>query len=108
MRSRLLGALLIGAVAATAALAASPASRTTPAGHVSLHAEATNPVFTPYLHLLSRSAYSTPPTTAECRDSIARSCYSPRQFRRAYHLGPLYRHGYRGRGQTIVVVVSYG
>src|SRR5436190_11829644 len=110
MRSRLLGALLAGAVAATAALAASPdlASRTTPAGHVSVHAAATNPVFTPYLHLVSRSAYSTPPTTAECRDSIARSCYSPRQFRRAYHLGPLYRHGYRGGGQTIVIVVSYG
>jgi subtilase family serine protease len=35
-------------------------------------------------------------------------CYSPRQVRRAYGLGPLYAKGFDGRGSTIVIVDPFG
>jgi subtilase family serine protease len=104
MRARLLGALLVAAVAVTAGPAADPLHERRAVARGSAPA----PVFTPYSILLSHTPLAGPPTTAECRDMIGRSCYSPRQFRRAYHLKGLYRHGYRGHGQTIVIVVSFG
>ena len=72
------------AVAATAAVAISPA-----AVHV-------------------RDATAAPPTTAYCEAHYKIACYEPAQVRAAYNLGPLTAKGITGKGQTIVIVDSYG
>ena len=72
------------AVAATAAVAISPA-----AVHV-------------------RDATAAPPTTAYCEAHYKIACYEPAQVREAYNLGPLTAKGITGKGQTIVIVDSYG
>jgi subtilase family serine protease len=53
-------------------------------------------------------ASSMPPTTASCRSAYLIACYSPIQLQRAYQLPPLLADGITGRGQTIVIVDSYG
>jgi len=40
--------------------------------------------------------------------SIRLPCYDPAQIQRAYDEGPLFRKGIDGRGQTIVIVDSFG
>ncbi len=49
-----------------------------------------------------------PPTTAYCERHYRIACYQPGQIERAYGLPALYREGINGRGQTIVIVDSYG
>jgi subtilase family serine protease len=49
-----------------------------------------------------------PLTTAECETEDHIACYEPAQLRHAYNLGPLAARGITGRGQTIVIVDSYG
>jgi subtilase family serine protease len=49
-----------------------------------------------------------PLSTADCQTKFGISCYTPAQYRTAYDLNPLYRHGVTGRGKTIVIVDSYG
>ncbi len=49
-----------------------------------------------------------PPTTAFCEANYDIACYQPAQLRTAYDLGPLAEVGITGRGQTIVIVDSYG
>jgi subtilase family serine protease len=73
-----------GAAAATAAVAISPA-----AVHV-------------------RDATAAPPTTAYCEAHYKIACYEPAQVRAAYNLRPLAVRGITGKGQTIVIVDSYG
>jgi subtilase family serine protease len=51
---------------------------------------------------------ATPPTTAFCESHFHIACYLPRQVQRAYHLPALYRQGITGRGQTIIIVDSFG
>jgi subtilase family serine protease len=53
-------------------------------------------------------ARQTPPTTAECEQSIHVACYTPNQIRAAYQLPALYGRGITGRGVTIVIEDSYG
>jgi subtilase family serine protease len=53
-------------------------------------------------------AASGPPTTAECEKRFHVACYEPAQIRRAYDLRPLAAKGIDGKGQTIVIVDSYG
>jgi subtilase family serine protease len=49
------------------------------------------------------------PTDAECRSSLFPSpCYSPQQMRKAYGLDSLTNAGFVGKGQTIVIIDSYG
>ena len=72
------------AVAATAAVAISPAA---------VHA---------------RDAQSAPLTTAYCETHYQIACYEPGQIQKAYNLGPLFSKGITGKGQTIVIVDSYG
>ena len=69
-------------------------------------AAAAQPV--PLAQLLSTHAFATPPTTAECEAQIGLACYAPFQFQKAYNLGPLYKKGFTGKGETIVIVDSYG
>jgi subtilase family serine protease len=62
----------------------------------------------PTARLISHVSFVTPPTTADCEQQLGIACYAPFQFQRAYNLGPLYKHGLNGRGQTIVIVDSFG
>jgi subtilase family serine protease len=49
-----------------------------------------------------------PPSTAYCEAHYQIACYQPAQVRAAYNLGPLTARGITGKGQTIVIVDSYG
>jgi subtilase family serine protease len=69
-------------------------------------ATAVEPV--PLAHLASNVSFLTPPTTADCEAQIGIACYAPFQFQKAYHLAPLYAKGLNGKGETIVIVDSYG
>ncbi len=49
-----------------------------------------------------------PLSTAKCLAMIKLRCYSPLQYRVAYDLNPLYAGGVTGKGQTIMIVDSFG
>jgi subtilase family serine protease len=49
-----------------------------------------------------------PPTQAQCVASFTVPCYQPAQFQKAYNEGPLFAHGITGKGETIVLVDSFG
>ncbi len=49
-----------------------------------------------------------PPSTAFCEKNFKIACYTARQIQQAFNLGPLYAHGTTGKGETIVIVDSYG
>ena len=49
-----------------------------------------------------------PPTQAQCVRAYAAPCYRPAQLQTAYHERPLFARGITGRGQTIVIVDSFG
>ena len=55
----------------------------------------------------SPAATGRPPTTAQCRQAFHIACYSPLQIRQAYGIPRLPR-GIDGKGQTIVIVDSFG
>jgi subtilase family serine protease len=46
----------------------------------------------------------TAPTNQGCVTTIKDSCYSPEYIQQAFGLTPLYREGFDGRGQTIVIL----
>jgi len=56
----------------------------------------------------SPAATGKPPTTAECEHAFRIACYSPLQIRQAYGIPKLLARGVNGRGQTIVIVDSFG
>ena len=53
-------------------------------------------------------AQPVPPTTAFCEKKFKIACYLPKQIQRAYDLPALFRKGVDGKGQTIVIVDSFG
>ena len=62
----------------------------------------------PLARMLTHASFATPPTTAQCQQSLHIACYSPAQFQQAYDLAPLYQQGDNGAGETIVIVDSFG
>jgi subtilase family serine protease/exonuclease VII small subunit len=46
----------------------------------------------------------TAPTSRDCQSTVGHFCYSPEQLQEAYRLNTLYRAGYDGSGQTIVIL----
>ncbi len=58
-------------------------------------------------YTLARSGQQ-PPTDAQCRAQIGVPCYSPQEIRTAYDLNPVLNAGYTGKGQTIVIIDSFG
>lgn len=46
----------------------------------------------------------TAPTTQNCLNALGYPCYSPEQMQQAFGLTSLYKSGYSGRGQTIVIL----
>jgi subtilase family serine protease len=51
---------------------------------------------------------STAPTDAQCRAILGVPCYSPQEMRNAYDLTPVLNAGFVGKGQTIVIIDSFG
>jgi subtilase family serine protease len=96
---------LAAAVAGTGALvpagrAARPPGASVPPGNVVTIRPAA-------VHALA-GALATPPSTAFCERQYRIACYQPAQLQRAYNLPRLYRQGITGRGQTIIIVDSFG
>ncbi len=56
----------------------------------------------------SPAAAGRPPTTAECEQQFHLACYSPEQVEQAYGIPKLFARGITGRGQTVVIVDSFG
>ena len=57
--------------------------------------------------LASGSALQAPADVA-CRATFGIPCYSPQQIQNAYGLAPILQAGYDGKGQTIVIIDSFG
>jgi subtilase family serine protease len=49
-----------------------------------------------------------PPTEAQCVAAFTVPCYDPPQVQAAYNEQPLFQRGITGKGQTIVIVDSFG
>ncbi|HEY7349544.1 MAG TPA: S53 family peptidase [Ktedonobacterales bacterium] len=77
--------------------APAPIAQTTPAASPT---PAPTPTETPPAYTPAGTA----PTSAQCQSLIHAPCYSPEQMQQAFRLTPLYRQGYDGRGQTIVIL----
>lgn len=58
-------------------------------------------------YILARAAQQ-PPTDAQCRAQTGFPCYNPQEIRTAYDLNPVLNAGFTGKGQTIVIIDSYG
>jgi subtilase family serine protease len=54
------------------------------------------------------ASVSQPPTEAQCVATFTVPCYNPPQFHAAYDEQPLFDRGITGKGQTIVLVDSFG
>lgn len=48
-----------------------------------------------------------PPTQLQCQ-SRGRRCFNPTAEENSYNLGPLYAAGFKGQGQTIIIVDAFG
>ncbi|HEY0718207.1 MAG TPA: S53 family peptidase [Streptosporangiaceae bacterium] len=92
--------------AATAISAGTAVSASTTAGVKPSASAALQSLVPGVLH--ARSGTSQPPTTAECETNFKIACYEPGQIQAAYNLQPLFQRGVTGRGQTIVIVDSFG
>ncbi len=59
------------------------------------------------MHIKDIGVGNQAPSDANC---VAKGyhCYSPQQIRNAYGIAPLINNGYTGKGQTIVIIDSYG
>jgi subtilase family serine protease len=108
---RVLASSVIAATGAVLALGAGPGAGGTasrvPSRVVPRRAVAAAVTIRPALQrrLLSASAAM---TTKQCRHRYHFACYGPAQLQRAYDLGPLYRSGTTGRGETIAIVDAFG
>jgi hypothetical protein len=65
-------------------------------------------IFPQLIRVTPDHALSRPPSDRFCRRHFGIDCYLPRQLRQAYGLPALARRGITGKGQTIVVVDSFG
>jgi subtilase family serine protease len=54
------------------------------------------------------AAKGQPPSEAQCVAAFTVPCYDPAQIETAYNEQPLFSHGITGRGETIVIVDSFG
>jgi subtilase family serine protease len=54
------------------------------------------------------SALQGPPSTGFCEKHFKIACYTAKQIQTAFNLPPLYKAGVSGKGETIIIVDSYG
>ncbi|MGD0166796.1 MAG: S53 family peptidase [Gaiellaceae bacterium] len=100
-RSQARLALAIGAVILLAALISAVSVSPARGGAV------TRPV--PLLRIAARgTTLSFPPDTDWCVEQLGIRCYQPAQLQKAYDLAPLFAGGVTGKGETIVIVDSFG
>jgi subtilase family serine protease len=100
MRRRGTGRLVAAAVAAGTMLTMGSGGTAGAAGSL--------PVPVPMYQVASHDVFPTPPTTAQCERLVGAPCYAPFQFQTAYDLGPLFKKGLDGKGETIVIVDPFG
>ena len=99
--------------AGVAALAAGVIAAAAPTGSAAVRPAATagptapRVIVKPGAQHMTR-VFASAPTTAQCEASFHVACYSPQQLRAAYNLAPVYARGITGKGQTIVIVDSFG
>lgn len=67
---------------------------------------AIKPSFRQHFKLLQTTP--TPPTDAQCRAQTGFPCYSPQEIRKAYGVTGLLANGFTGKGQSIVIIDSFG
>ncbi len=108
MRRSVIAALLTGSalalVPAAAAAGTAGLTQAAPVAHVR-----TGPavlIHPGVVHALNR--FSQPPTTADCEAAFDVACYEPAQIQQAYGTPELYARGITGRGETIIIVDSFG
>jgi subtilase family serine protease len=104
MRVRRPLSIAVGSAAMAAAVAGSTSAAA--GGAAAVAATATVAISPSAVHI--RDAASAPPSTSYCESHYKIACYEPAQIREAYNLAPLYEKGITGKGQTIVIVDSYG
>jgi subtilase family serine protease len=104
------GAGALAVAFATAMAAGATAAPVTADAHTGAHTKASGPaiVIKPGVRTLKMAAAATPPTTAQCEAQLGIACYTPDQIRAAFNTTPLYSKGITGKGETIVIVDSYG
>jgi subtilase family serine protease len=95
-----------GAGGAAAGAAGGSAGAATAAGHLAVASTPAVSIAPDITHAAGPSRQ--PPATAFCEHTYHIACYSAGQVQRAYGLPELLHHGITGRGQTIVVVDSFG
>lgn len=83
------------------------ASLLTAAGVTQNNVRPSQELFHPLAKMLGRIS-SAAPTDAQCRATFNVPCYSPQEIRNAYDVTPLLKAGFAGKGQTIVIIDSFG
>jgi subtilase family serine protease len=105
MRTRRVTGLAAGATALAAGVIAAAA----PAGSAATTATtASAPAIAIKSGVLHPVGGMPAPSQANCVASGFYHCLTPQQVETAYNLAPLYRHGVTGKGETIVIVDSFG
>ena len=108
MRVRRPLSIAVGSAAMAAAVAGSTSAAAGGAAAVAATATVAATVAISPAAVHVRDATAAPPTTAYCETHFKIACYEPAQVQQAYNLGPLFSKGITGKGQTIVIVDSYG
>jgi subtilase family serine protease len=99
------GAVLLAAAVTGASALAGASGR--PAGPVKMPLADVVTIRPDAIHVLD-GVLNTPPTKAFCEEHYHIACYLPAQIQQAYNLPRLYKQKITGRGQTIVIVDSFG
>jgi subtilase family serine protease len=105
VRKRTVAVLAAGAIALTAGVVTAASS----AGSIATRAVTASP---PAIAVKSGVVHPVPvmaaPSQANCVQAGFYHCLTPQQVETAYNLAPLYQHGVTGKGETIVIVDSFG
>jgi subtilase family serine protease len=99
-------ALAVAAGGAAASAAGGSAAAGRAAGHLAAASTPAVRIAPDITHAAGPSGQ--PPTTAVCEHKYHIACYSAGQVQQAYGVPELLHHGITGKGQTIVIVDSFG
>jgi len=106
VRARWAALIAITAAAALSALSASGVVGTAASARTAVRPAVAVPAG---IHVINTGLQLPAPiSTTDCQADFGIACYTPVQYRVAYHLNPLYHQGITGAGKTIVIVDSYG
>jgi subtilase family serine protease len=101
-------ALAAGATALAAGVIAAAAPAGSAAARPAAPAAASAPTIAVGPGVIHPMGGMSTPSQANCLASGDYLCYTPAQLRAAYNLTPLYKQGITGKGETIVIVDSFG